>query len=152
MAVRLRFVPPDGTQSWQHVSDSYAACGSWVAKDILGNHHYSNRPTAAASVPFDSDRTQTGKAARSQPRARCANEANAVAATNGGKFVKGTRDMPRRLLAFAVRRMPSVRSDWGAAMLAEFDSSRNFAPAGRLRSIAHGSPRSRLETEVSCKQ
>jgi len=33
--------------------------------------------------------------------------------------VKGALDMPSRLLAFAARRMPPVRSEWGAAMLAE---------------------------------
>jgi len=33
--------------------------------------------------------------------------------------VKGALDMPGRLLAFAVRRMPPARSEWGSAMLAE---------------------------------
>ena len=33
--------------------------------------------------------------------------------------MKGGLDMPSRLLAFAARRMPPARSEWGAAMLAE---------------------------------
>ena len=39
--------------------------------------------------------------------------------------MKGVLDMPSRLLAFAARRMPPARSEWGAAMLAELTEVRD---------------------------
>ena len=42
-----------------------------------------------------------------------------------------TRDLPRELLTFVVRRMPADRRDWGAAMLAELAQLQN--PSTRWR-------------------